>query len=147
MISERLKWLEQILLDNCPWIKRLEVSGNEQMTPAEWLRLWISWGAPKEFFWVLGQPDPFAAIVLRPIAHDMVERISNDYFGTICEYDPRGEITMVDYAYGPGHYDILLAVARATDRRLLAWEHRNRVHVVHMDEMPRSRLLLGRPAQ
>jgi hypothetical protein len=77
----------------------------------------------------------------------MIERIKDDYFGTITEYDPAGEITMVDYAYGPGHYDALLAVCKATRRDWLAWEHRFGVHIERMDKMPRSRLLLGRRAQ
>jgi hypothetical protein len=147
MTNARLNWLEQTLLDNCPWIKRLKVTGYPQMTPEEWLKLWISWGYPKEFFWVLGYPEPFGLLVLRPISADMIKRIKDDYFGTITEYDPAGEITMVDYAYGPGHYDALFAVARATRRPWLAWEHRFGVHIERMDRMPKSRLLLGRQAR
>jgi hypothetical protein len=144
MINYRLNWLEQTLLAHCPWIKRLKVTDSEQMTPEEWLRLWISWGIPKEFFWVLGYPEPFGLIVLRPISQEMIEGIAQDYFGTIMEYDPTGSITMVDYAYGPGHYDALLSVAAATRRPWLAWEHRTRVHIHHMDKMPKISCLTGR---
>jgi hypothetical protein len=133
---EKLEWCESILLDHCEWIKRLKVTGYEQMAPLDWVRMWISWGVPKEFFWILGDPDPFGLIVLRPISTDMIEWIAQDYFGTLMEYDPSGTIAMIDYAYGPGHYDILLKIARATRRPLLAWEHRARVHMVEMSKMP-----------
>jgi hypothetical protein len=117
------------------------------MTPEQWLKLWISWGAPKKLFWVLGYPEPFGLLVLRPISHDMIKRIKDDYFGTLMEYDTGGKIMMVDYAYGPGHYDALLDVCKATGRDWLAWEHRFGVHIERMDKMPTSRLLLGRLAR
>ncbi len=137
MTVNQLEWMETMLLEHCPWIKKLKVNGYDQMTPQKWVRDWISWGYPKEFFWVIGGEKPLGLTVLRPISSEMIEWITDDYFGTILEYDPRGKIVVIDFAYCPGHYDLLYDLVSATRRPLVAWQHRDKIHVEPIEKIPR----------
>jgi len=136
-----LDWIRGILLLNNPALQNLVVTGDAQMSPGEYIRKWSLLAFEKGFLWVFGETEPEAMCILRPINEELADKIRSDYYSTILDFDPEGDIAFIDFAYGRGFYPRFYQLVESTGRPRMAWVHRDRVHVHPVKSVPSFSLL------
>jgi hypothetical protein len=131
-------WLVDRLFEFYPNLATLTVNNDPQMTPREWVHGRVFWGIGHGFtiFWGDAR-GTYGALMMRPLNEHLLTEINYDYWGTICDFDLAGTICGIDFAYGAGLYPEMLEVVKATKCSLLAWRHRDRLHVRPLESMPR----------
>jgi hypothetical protein len=116
-----------------------------EWTAAETVRNYMVWAVSMGFLHVFGDnPEtPFAGILWRPIESDKLDKYRIDYWGTICQYDPNGDVAGVDFCYAPGYYPLIISFLKATGLEYTAWFHSKtqKLHIVPIDRMPKTMML------
>lgn len=133
ILVREIEWLIDRLLEEYPQLNEKTV----QKRSREWLKARIIWGVPKGFTYFWGdERGTYGGIIIRPVNDELIARGTYDYWNTFWDYDPKGDIIWVDYAYGPGLYPQMLALCRSTGCPRLGWRHRDRMHIRPMERMP-----------
>jgi hypothetical protein len=141
-MTREIDWLIDRLLEEYPFLSQKRVKNHPELTGREWLELRISWGIPKGFVYFWGDiRGTYGGIMIRPVNDELLVNGSFNYFDTIFDFDPQGEICWVDFAYGPGLYPKMITLCQSTGCAMLGWRHRNRVHLVPFEKIPKTTMM------
>jgi hypothetical protein len=144
LLIREIEWLADRLMEEYPHLKNKTVKNHPELTPRDWLKLRIQWGIPKGFVYFWGDRfGTYGGLMIRPVNDRLIRLGTYDYWGTIWDFEPEGDICWVDYAYGPGLYPKMIAICRSTGLPRFGWRHRNRVHVKLMCEMPTNGMAMS----
>jgi hypothetical protein len=106
------------------------------------LALRVKWGIDLGFTFVWQDRfGPYGALMIRPVNIEILEDSSFDYWEHVWDYDSKGDIVAVDFAYGAGLYPDFIERCRSTNRPWIAWRHRDRTHLVPIAKMPAKNCL------
>lgn len=130
-MTREIEWLIDRLLDFYPNLEKITIQNRPEWTARDFLRARIIWGIPKGFtyFWT-DKYGPFGGLLIRPVNDAMIQASWHDYWGTIWDYDPQGDICWGDFGCGP--YSDFVNIFRSTGCKRLGWQHRNRMHIEPM---------------
>lgn len=127
MLTREIEWLIDRLIEEYPFLKEKR----------DFLEARITWGIPKGFIYFWGdEMGPYGGIIIRPVNDELLIKGLYDYWNSIWDYDEKGDILWVDFAYGPGLYPAMIALCRSTECAHLGWRHRNRMHIRAITRMP-----------
>jgi hypothetical protein len=144
LLDTQIDWLVDKLIQEYPWLENKTARNAPEVSGRDFLRARICWGIPRGFvYWWSDQLGTFGGILIRPVNDQILERGLYDYWGTILDYDERGDICWVDFAYGPGLYPKMLALCRTTGCTRLGWRHRGRVHLLPIERLPAKGMRLA----
>ncbi len=101
----------------------IECAGHPDWTARQTVRTYMVWAVSMGFLHVFGDdPEkPFAGIIWRPIESDKLDKYRMDYWRTVCQFDPNGDVAGV------------------------AWYHSKtgKLHLMQLDKMPIGFMLKG----
>lgn len=119
--------------------------GRVPLSTGLWVKTYMLWAVAHGFLHIFGDdPEkPFAGILWRPIESDKIDRYKLDYYDSLFEYDPDGDVAAVDFCYAPGHYPMIIDFLKATGLEHTAWFHAKtgKMHLVPIAKMPKSFML------
>lgn len=127
MFEREIDWLVDRLLEFYPNLEKIT-------SARDFLRARIVWGIPKGFtyFWT-DKYGPYGGLLIRPVTLELVQAGIHNYWGTIWDFDPSGDICWGDYGHGP--YSAFVPIFRSTGCKHLGWQHRGRMHIEPMERI------------
>ena len=132
-----IPWTIDRLIEMYPTLKTLCVTGHPEMSPQTWLSLFVKDRGDRGLYkFVADKYGVYGCLLFRPVNLDIIAHARDDYWGHIEEFDPEGDICAVDFAYGPGLYNLFIRTCKETRKEWIAYEHRGRFHLVKMHDMP-----------
>ncbi len=125
----------------------IECAGHPDWTARQTVRTYMVWAVSMGFLHVFGDdPEkPFAGIIWRPIESDKLDKYRMDYWRTVCQFDPNGDVAGVDFCYAPGYYPLIIDFLKSTGLKYTAWYHSKtgKLHLMQLDKMPIGFMLKG----
>lgn len=131
-------WAFEVVLEKYPW--RDHIVFPPEMTKKEWLYGYLIRAACEKILHVFGKTKPEALVLVRKLDSAKIRYYSDNYYQTLLEQDPDGDIAWVDYCYAPGNYAYIIPFLKSLKTDFIAWERNTtgKLHIVPSAEMPES---------
>jgi hypothetical protein len=124
---DTITWLKAKILEQVPIIRKLVINQGE-ITPDEFLDLWVTWLIQHGFVKLFGtEENPTGYIIARPGRISWVYSTDINYLDTLFWFDENGDVAWIDSLWAPGQYAQVLIFLRSTTKTFTAWEHNGRV--------------------
>lgn len=131
-------WARQVLLEEYKDIRLVKVKDHPDMTPEEFVTRYLLWAAYNGVLQVFGDSEPRSMILVRRLRSDKLEYYRADYYGTIYEQDPDGDVSYIDFCYAPQNYSFIINILQRLGTKYLAWtrDKTGEFHIMPAEKMP-----------
>lgn len=132
---ELLSYLVREIPLHLDWVNTAVVDDG-LVSPQEFVVLWCKWAALHNFIKLFGTPqEPKGYLIARPVRMDWVFDADTDYFKTLFQFDPTGEVFWLDTLWARGLYQEVVAFIRSTKKPYVAWSHGKRLYFKRVCEL------------